>query len=336
MARTVERLFGLTPDAVMQQEAEARRKEIEAYSSPYRRMGAYIGQQASGMFGGQEPSAAVIEAQKLQEAKQGLNLDTPEGMRDAAKRLADAGFQDRALELIGMADEAEYKSLRITGTKEEQRRAKEQEERTKKARESAKKMFSKLKGGAPYADLIDMNVDPADAYKAYIDANKLDIKEIQTYNNGTDQILAGVDAQGRLVQATPAGWQQVTEGNWTQGKLPDANELKKGRTVGTKGQVFDIYNNNWDDLVDTGYFDKTGTKIAEVEQITGISNLDTKQGKQELYSIAEGIRANNPGMTEREALDRALKGERVTTSATTKQPAPKDDGKPDLSKTKTK
>lgn len=204
--------------------------------------------------------------------------------------------------------------------------------------------FLRNKGLEDIATLVEDEILGAETgIKSWIDSQdkSLDLVERGAYTTPEGQeVIAAFDKKtNQLVTYDGNQWVPVEDATgWTKGKAKDAQgtTIKQGRTVGTEGQVFNIYDENLDDLVDTGYFDQTGKKIKDVQKVTGITDLDSTQGKQELYSRAEAIRANNPGMSEREALERAIAGERVTTQTTQRQPAPQgDEPKPNLNDTKT-
>ena len=96
-------LFGATPEQIMEKQRREQAMMVLQQQDPFARAGSAIGVGLARLFGGE--SADVIEARKLQGAKEGINLNTSEGMREAAQRLSAAGFEDRALELINMADQ---------------------------------------------------------------------------------------------------------------------------------------------------------------------------------------------------------------------------------------
>lgn len=96
-------LFGATPEQIMEKQRREQAAMVLGQQDPFARAGSAIGIGLARMFGGE--SADVIESRRLQETKKGLNLNTSEGMREAASRLSAAGFEDRALELLNMADQ---------------------------------------------------------------------------------------------------------------------------------------------------------------------------------------------------------------------------------------
>lgn len=98
-------LFGMSPDQIMQQEQEARRKEIAAIEDPYRRSGMQMGQQIEGMFGGGAESPDVTRARQLQATLQNVNMSDPDQMTAAAQVLHQAGFSNEALQLLARADD---------------------------------------------------------------------------------------------------------------------------------------------------------------------------------------------------------------------------------------
>jgi hypothetical protein len=95
-------LFGATPEQIMEKERREQARMVLQQQDPYARLGAALGTGLARLFGGE--SADVIEARNLQSAKEGIDLTTEEGMREAAKRLQSAGFEERALQILDMAD----------------------------------------------------------------------------------------------------------------------------------------------------------------------------------------------------------------------------------------
>jgi len=98
-------LFGMSPEQMIQQEQEARRKEIAAIEDPYRRSGALMGQQIEGMFGGGAESPNVARARQLEATLQNVNMSDPDQMTAAAQVLHQSGFSNEALQLLARADE---------------------------------------------------------------------------------------------------------------------------------------------------------------------------------------------------------------------------------------
>jgi hypothetical protein len=181
-----------------------------------------------------------------------------------------------------------------------------------------------------YVPLVESNIfAPDKAITAALDARKLGIKvnEIGPYTlaDGTE-VIGALTNKGQLVQATDAGWQPLSTQGVIQGRPPTVSAIKQGRSI--SGQVQKDYDTQFKSLVDTGIFLDTEQEVL-IQQNTGIEDITSKEGKQELYRRAEQIFANTPGITEREALERALAGDRVTTPSTPTQ-APSN--KPDLSK----
>jgi len=95
-------LFGATPEQIMEKQRREQAMMVLQQQDPFARAGSAIGVGLARLFGGE--SADVIEARKLQGAKEGLDLSSEAGLRDAAQRLSSAGFEDRALQLLDMAD----------------------------------------------------------------------------------------------------------------------------------------------------------------------------------------------------------------------------------------
>lgn len=206
--------------------------------------------------------------------------------------------------------------------------------------EQARKDLEKARTGAidwltknnaeDYVPLVESNIfAPDKAITAVLDARKLGIKvnEIGPYTlaDGTE-VIGAMTNKGQLVQATDEGWQPLSTQGVIQGRPSTGSAIKQGRSI--SGQVKKDYDTQFKALVDTGIFLDTEQEVL-IQQNTGIEDITSKEGKQELYRRAEQIFANTPGITEREALERALAGDRVTTPSTpTQAPA----NKPDLSK----
>lgn len=304
--------------------------------------------QAVGGDMGQRISALGVpveerQARMGQEAISGMKADDPASIRAAAQRLRDMGLTGAAMQLDQQAMQVEDRTQKKQLTAEQLRGAKlsndykklqidvandeiTDEDKAKQKAEEIKNNTSQWlteQGADKLAKLVELgSIAPDKGATAWYDSqNKgVDITEIGPYTlaNGTE-IIGSMAKDGKLYQLTDSGWKRIPSQGVTQGapSTQAEGEIKTGRTVGTKGQVFDIYNSSFDELVDTGYFDGGVNKIADVEAVTGIKDIDSKAGKQELYSRAESIRANNRGISEREALERALKGERVATSQQT-------------------
>lgn len=95
-------LFGATPEQIMAKQRQEQLSQIMAQQDPFAKAGSALGFGLARLFGGE--SADVLRARELESAKQGLDLSSAEGMTEAAKRLQAAGFEDRALQLLDMAD----------------------------------------------------------------------------------------------------------------------------------------------------------------------------------------------------------------------------------------
>ena len=102
-------LFGATPEQIMAKERREQAAMLLQQQNPYQQVGMAIGMGLGRLFGGE--SQEVAEARQMQEARQGLNLMTVEGMKSAAQRLQDQGFQEQALELLDLASRKEATEL---------------------------------------------------------------------------------------------------------------------------------------------------------------------------------------------------------------------------------
>ena len=218
-------LFGATPEQVMQRQAQEQAQALQAMQNPYQQVGAVIGTGLGRLFGGESPE--VSQARQMQEALQGVDTNDPNALRSLAKTVQ--GFAperslqilDRATQLENEASADELRDLQLESAKFRLESAKGDKVQQEKAKTSAIKMFKNLDGGETYSSAIESGLlSPTDAFKAYQDSRELNITEIQNYNDGTQEVLAGVDNQGRLRQATPAGWQPLSGENWVQGSIP--------------------------------------------------------------------------------------------------------------------
>ena len=288
--------------------------------------------------------AIQVESQARDAQIDALTMDLRTTQGKAAKFELEAAEEDRPEIKEARELATKIKRLQLQEAQGEITNRKEAKEKTEQILKDSV-TFLRSKGLEDIATLVEDEILGAETgIKSWIDSQdkSLDLVERGAYTTPEGQeVIAAFDKKtNQLVTYDGNQWVPVEDATgWTKGKAKDAQgtTIKQGRTVGTKGQVFNIYDENLDDLVDTGYFDQTGTKIKDVQKVTGIADLDSTQGKQELYSRAEAIRANNPGMSEREALERAIAGERVTTQTTQQQPAPPvDESKPNLGKTKAK
>ena len=220
---------------------------------------------------------------------------------------------------------------------------KEQKAKITRVRNKTVSFFDDLENdpsASVYSRLVkDEIIDPANAIKGWQDAKQtgIDVTEIGPYTKDGQEIIGAVDKKtGTLYQLTDVGWMGIPTEGWTQGP-PTAEgstpTIKQGRSI--SGQVKQDYDNILEEQVDPGSWFTSEAQVL-AQQATGIDDINSDTGRQELYRRAEQIFANNPGVTEKEALERALTGERVTAPSSGAQPAEQEDSdKPDLSQTKT-
>ena len=97
-------LFGATPEQIMQRQAQEQAQALQAMQNPYQQVGAVIGTGLGRLFGGEDPE--VTQQRELYAMLEGISLESPEQLREAAQSLA-SQFPDRALQLISMADQME-------------------------------------------------------------------------------------------------------------------------------------------------------------------------------------------------------------------------------------
>lgn len=95
-------LFGATPQQIMEKQRREQAAMVLQQQDPFARAGSAIGVGLARLFGGD--SAEVEEARRVQSAREGINLNTTEGMREAATRLQNLGLTDQALQLFDLAD----------------------------------------------------------------------------------------------------------------------------------------------------------------------------------------------------------------------------------------
>ena len=103
-------LFGATPQQIAEKQRREQAAMVLSQQDPYAKVGTAIGVGLARLFGGK--SAEVTEAEKLQATRSGIDLQSVEGMRDAAARLAQAGFEDRSLQLLDLASRREAEEQR--------------------------------------------------------------------------------------------------------------------------------------------------------------------------------------------------------------------------------
>jgi len=104
MASDVMSLFGLNPNALQQQrtnDAVTQASAMNPFFAAGAAGGALMGQSVNSALGLQTPEMA--QAQGVQESLEGADLTTPEGMRDAASKLMQAGDYATAMDLYSRA-----------------------------------------------------------------------------------------------------------------------------------------------------------------------------------------------------------------------------------------
>jgi len=104
MASDVMSLFGLNPNALQQQrtnDAVTQASAMNPFFAAGAAGGALMGQSVNSALGLQTPEMA--QAQGVQQSLEGADLTTPEGMRDAASKLMQAGDYATAMDLYSRA-----------------------------------------------------------------------------------------------------------------------------------------------------------------------------------------------------------------------------------------
>ena len=94
-------LFGATPEQIRAKQMREQAATLQQIRDPYQQTGTAIGMALGRMFGGK--TQEELDAERLQQAQQGINLSTAEGMEAAAQRLQEMGFTNRALQLYDVA-----------------------------------------------------------------------------------------------------------------------------------------------------------------------------------------------------------------------------------------
>jgi len=103
-------LFGASPEQILEQRRREQAAEVLKQRDPFQRAGGAIGVGLARLFGG-EP-AEVTRQRELYSQLEGVNFENPEQMRAAAASLAPQ-FPDRALQLLGMAEQSEARQQQI-------------------------------------------------------------------------------------------------------------------------------------------------------------------------------------------------------------------------------
>jgi hypothetical protein len=97
-------MFGMTPDQVLQQELENQRSLLNAQQSGFGRTGAALGLGLGRLFGGK--SEQLTRAEQLQERFKGVDVNSPEALREAARGIADLA-PEQALQIATYANQLE-------------------------------------------------------------------------------------------------------------------------------------------------------------------------------------------------------------------------------------
>jgi hypothetical protein len=322
----VASLFGATPQQIMEQQAREQAQMVQQIRDPYQQVGTAIGVGLGRLFGGE--SEEVTQARQMQEALQGVNPEDPAQLRELARTVQtfapERSLQllDRAMQIEDQGLSREANELQLEVAQERLSTMRGEKEEATKAKTNAIKMFRNLTGGEQYANAIEAGLlDPSAAYKAFQEQGQLDVSEIQTYNDGAQEILAGVDSQGRVVQATPAGWQLV-QGDWTQGTLPKEGKKDSIKTVGsTTSEMTEVLAAD-NDLTNKLNSLATEPRSKWIRWIPGIAETTTDSDKavivtNEIIRRAKEIQKNVPegaekGISASEALNQALEEYKTT------------------------
>jgi hypothetical protein len=96
-------MFGASPEQIMARIRREQAQEVLRTQDPFQRAGGAIGMGLARMFGG-EP-AEVTRQRQLQQTLQGVNMEDPEQMTQAARVLNQSGFSNEAMQLLSRADQ---------------------------------------------------------------------------------------------------------------------------------------------------------------------------------------------------------------------------------------
>jgi hypothetical protein len=284
--------------------------------------------------------ATQVEGQARDAQIDALTIDLRTTQGKAAKFELEAAEEDRPAIKEARELATSIKRLQLQEAQGKITDRKEAKEKADKVRQDSV-TFLRRAGLEDIATLVEDEILGVETgIKSWIDSQdtSLDLVERGAYTTPDGQeVIAAFDKKtNKLVAYDGDQWVAVEDATgWTKGKAKDATgaTIKQGRTL-TK-DLIKTYDKFFDEAVDVGWFSDSA-KETEVQTATGISDITSATGKRELYRRAEQIYANNPGITEGEALQRAIAGERVTAQTTQQQPAPQgDEPKPDLGATKT-
>lgn len=96
-------MFGASPEQIMARIRREQAQEVLRTQDPFQRAGGAIGMGLARMFGG-EP-AEVTRQRQLQQTLQGVDMENPEQMTQAARVLNQSGFSNEAMQLLSRADQ---------------------------------------------------------------------------------------------------------------------------------------------------------------------------------------------------------------------------------------
>lgn len=96
-------MFGASPEQIMARIRREQAQDVLSTQDPFQRAGGAIGMGLARMFGG-EP-AEVTRQRQLQQTLQGVNMEDPDQMTQAARVLNQSGFSNEAMQLLSRADQ---------------------------------------------------------------------------------------------------------------------------------------------------------------------------------------------------------------------------------------
>lgn len=318
---------GMAPLSMTEPDVLAREaNRLESVSTAFRNLGQDTGELDN------EVLRLRVEADKATRARELDDLRRKNTELQIERGEFDLGAKKEDRDLVKQSNKLRFEILGLNKQIAEGKitNEKEQKEKVTRVRNNTVKFFEGIDGADQYAELVRGEIlspeKAIDAWQKSLANKSLDITEIGPYTKDGQEIIGAVDkTTGTLYQLTDRGWLGLPSEGWTQGP-PTAEgstpTIKQGRSI--SGQVRKDYDKILEEQVDPGSWFTSEAQVL-AQQATGIEDINSDTGRQELYRRAEQIFANNPGVTEKEALERALTGERVTapssgTQTTTQTP----------------
>jgi hypothetical protein len=104
-------MFGATPEQIREQELQRQQSFLNSQQSGFGRSGAALGLGLGRLFGGK--SEQLTQAEQLQERLKGVDVNSPDALREAAKGIADIA-PEQALQIASYARQLERDQMAPT------------------------------------------------------------------------------------------------------------------------------------------------------------------------------------------------------------------------------